>query len=674
MRMRSLGALVFFALVASAVHRASAAETGEPEGHRLKPVVGRDLKHDSSPPLFLVAPKREADVVSSTHEPLPLPKAHRAGAVPGAGPAIDVETDALGENAVAGSPMPPALVSFDGVNSRNGVAPPDTNGDVGPNHYVQWVNFSYAVWSKQGSLLYGPVNGNTLWSGFGGMCETRNNGDPIVLYDPIADRWFLSQLAFIDPSEYHQCIAVSQTADPTGPWYRYDFLFSTTMLNDYPKFGVWPDGYYLGINQYVGVGPRVWAGQGVMAFERDKMLQGLPAQTVYFNLFGVNANYGGAIPVDLDGPVLPPVGAPNVFVEMDDNSFGWTPIDRLSLWKFHVDWTTPSDSTFGVAGDPDEVIDLSAAGLAFDSNLCGYASNCVPQLGTTMKIAAMSDRLMYRAVYRRWADHESLTLNHTIDVDGADHAGVRWYELRNAGGPWAVHQAGTYAPDALHRWMASAAMDGDGDFAIGYSVSHESLSPSIRYAGRTPGDPPGTLPWAETSLVAGAGAQTGLTRWGDYSMLSVDPVDDCTFWYTQEYYTALSNKDWTTRVGSFRFPGCVDCRLVGGSSLTVEKAAPKLRLSWTAAANATQYDVVAGSLMTLRSTAGDFGAGTTACLVNDAAAITVLVLDNDPAPGDGTYYLVRPIGTGCRGTYDDGSTSQQGGRDAETASAPIACP
>jgi hypothetical protein len=643
---------------------------------RLEPVVGHDVKHDLSPPLYLTSPKKDADVDSSTHEPLPLPKARGSGVVPSIASMADADVGVLGGPAAVSSVMPPAIVSFDGVNNRNGVAPPDTNGDVGPNHYVQWVNFSYAVWNKQGVLLYGPVNGNTIWGGFGGMCETRNNGDPTVLYDPIADRWLLSQLAFIDPSEYHQCIAVSQTADPTGPWYRYDFLFSTTLLNDYPKFGVWPDGYYLGINQFAGVGPRVWAGQGVMAFERDKMLQGLPAQTIYFNLFGVNANYGGAIPADLDGPVLPPAGAPNVYVEMDDDSFVWTPIDRLSLWKFHVDWTTPSNSTFGVAGNPDEVIDLTAAGLPFDSDMCGYTSSCIPQLGTTVKIDALSDRLMYRVVYRRWPDHESLTLNHTVDADGADHAGVRWYELRRAGGTWAIHQAGTHAPDALHRWMASAAMDGDEDLAIGYSVSHGTLSPTIRYAGRTPGDPPGTLPWTETVLVAGAGAQTGLGRWGDYSMLSVDPVDDCTFWYTQEYYAAVSSRDWVTRVGSFRFPGCIACRLVGGSSLTVEKWAPGVRLTWTMAANATLYDVVAGDLSTLRSTLGDFAAATTICVVNDVSAMTALIVgaDADPVPGDGTYYLVRSIGTGCRGTYDDGSTSQQGGRDAETASAAMACP
>ena len=676
MAMRSTGPLILGCLFASAIARASGAETVEPAKPGLQPVVGSDVRHDLSPPLYLVRPKTDAEIVSSTHEPLPLPKARGAGEVLSASPYVgaDADADARVAPAAVSSVMPPPIVSFDGVNNRNGVSPPDTVGDVGPHHYVQWVNFSYAVWNKQGTLLFGPVNGNTIWSGFGGMCEARNNGDPIVLYDPIADRWLLSQLAFIDPSEYHQCVAVSQTPDPTGPWYRYDFLFSTTMLNDYPKFGVWPDGYYLGINQFAGINPRQWAGQGVMAFERDKMLQGLPAQTIYFNLFGVNVNYGGAIPSDLDGPVLPPAGAPNVFVEMDDDSFGWTPFDRLSLWNFHVDWTTPANSTFGVAGNPNEVIDVGAAGFPFDSDMCGYVNSCIPQLGTSVKVAAMSDRLMYRVVYRRWPDRESLTLNHTIDVDATDHAGVRWYELRRAGGSWAIHQAGTHAPDALHRWMASAAMDGDGDLAIGYSTSHGTVSPTIRYAGRAQGDPPGTLPWAETALVANAGAQTALSRWGDYSMLSIDPVDDCTFWYTQEYYAAVTGSGWSTRVGSFRFPGCVACRLVGGTSLTVAKEAPGLRLTWTAAGNATVYDVLAGDLLTLRSTLGDFTAGTIACSVNDVSATTALVVDADPAPGGGTYYLVRPVGTGCRGTYDDGSTSQQGGRDVETASAPTACP
>ncbi len=634
----------------------------------LQPIVSHDVRHDLSPPLFLMAPKSDSDVVSETHEPLPLPKAR------GARGTLPVTAVSPAPAAITGV-MPSPILSFDGVNNRNGVAPPDTNGDVGPNHYVQWVNLSYAVWNRQGTLLYGPVNGNTIWSGFGSLCETRNNGDPIALYDPLADRWLLSQLAFIDPNEYHQCIAVSQTADPTGAWYRYDFLFSTTLLNDYPKFGVWPDGYYLAINQYMGVSPRTWAGQGVMAFERDKMLAGLPAQTIYFDLFGVNANYGGAIPSDLDGPVLPPAGAPNVYVEMDDDSFGWTPIDRLSLWNFHVDWTTPASSTFGLSGDPDQVIDLSAAGYAFDSDMCGYSSDCIPQSGTVEKIDALSDRLMYRLVYRNRPDHESLTVNHTVDADGTDHAGVRWYELSRAAGPWTIRQAGTHAPDMLHRWMASGAMDGSGNLAIGYSVSHGTINPTIRYAGRVADDPVGVLPQTEAALVGGAGgAQTGVHRWGDYSMLSVDPVDDCTFWYTQEYYAVTSSTGWATRIGSFRFPGCVACTQVGRSSMTVAKEAPGIRLSWTTAVHATVYDIVSGDLSVLRSTAGDFTAATSQCSVNDLAGTTTLVVDVDPAPGGGTYYLARAIGLGCVGTYDDASESQQVGRDEEIRSAGSACP
>jgi len=661
-------------LVVAGNARAAEAET-QSQGHaQPRPVVGREAKHDLSAPLFLIPSKEDRDVVSSTHEPFLLPKAHGGVGEKAAATGSYIDADVDASSGAVNAAMPFPIISFDGVNNRNGVGPPDTNGDVGPNHYVQWVNLSYAVWDKQGTLLYGPVNGNTIWTGFGGMCETRNNGDAIVLYDPMADRWLLSQLAFIDPSGYHQCIAISQTSDPTGAWYRYDYLFSNTTLNDYPKFAVWPDGYYLAFNQLVGVNPREWAGQGVMAFERDKMLQGLPAQSVYFNLFSVNPDFGGALPADLDGPVLPPPGAPALFVEMDDDGFGWTPIDRLSIWRFHVDWTTPSNSTFGVAGNPNEVIDVGAAGYPFDSNLCGYDSGCIPQPGTARRIDAMSDRLMYRAVYRNWPDHESLTLNHTVDVDGTDHAGVRWYELRRAGGPWAIGQAGTYSPDAYHRWMASAAMDGSGDFAIGYSVSHETLAPTIRYAGRTPADPAGTLPRTEATLVAGGGSQTNLNRWGDYSMLSVDPVDDCTFWYTQEYYAVASPTGWATRVGSFRFPECVACALVASPSLNVDKQGSNVAVSWTPSANGSVYDVVTGSLSVLRASAGDFAVATTGCTVDDAAGTMTFSADPAPPPGGGTFFLLRSVGTGCRGTYDEGAPSQQGPRDAGIRAAGSACP
>ena len=629
------------------------------------PIVRRDLRHDLSPPLFLIRPGAPGGTISSTHEPLPFPKAaHRAEGAPPL-PRSAAATDAPQDF------MPAPLLSYPGTGNRNVVSPPDATGDVGPNHYVQWVNLSYAVWDKHGTLLYGPVDGNTIWAGFGGTCETRNNGDPIVLYDPIADRWLLSQLAFFDFYDYHQCIAISQTPDPTGAWYRYDFLFSTTTLNDYPKFGVWPDAYYLAVNQYQGPS-RTFAGQGVIAYERDQMLQGLPARSVTFDLFAVNPNYGGALPADLDGPILPPPGAPNPYIEVDDDGFGWTPIDRLSIWDFHVDWSDPASSTFGVGGNPSQVIDLTAAGYGFDSNMCGYSSSCILQPGGA-RIDALSDRLMYRSVYRRWADHESLTVNHTIDVDGTDHAGVRWYEVDRSGTAWSVAQAGTHAPDAYSRWMASEAMDGSGDLAIAYSVSSTATNPSVRYAGRASADPPGTLPLAETTMAQGNGFQTGLTRWGDYSMLSIDPTDDCTFWATQEYYEVTSPSGWATRIGSFRFPGCVSCGLIGVPALDVSKDAGGTRLDWAPGSNALLYDVVEGSLTVLQSSGGDFSAALSGCPANDLAATTLTVNEPDPAPSDGVFYLVRGVALQCRGTYDDGSASQQPGRDLEGGPA-AGCP
>ena len=656
-------------VVATLLSAGAHAQAPARERPPLVPVVGHDLKHDVSPPLFLIRPRAEAESLGEPHEPFPLPKARPRRDAKGTGPGV------AGPSRSPASPldtMPLPILSFDGVNNRNSVYPPDTNGDVGPDHYVQWVNLSFAVWDKQGTLVYGPVNGNTLWTGFGGLCETRNNGDPIALYDPIADRWLLSQLAIFDFSDYHQCIAISQTADPTGPWYRYDFLMSTTKLNDYPKFGVWPDAYYLAINQVTGPN-RDWAGQGVMALERDKMLQGLPAQTVFFDLLAVNPNYGGAIPADFDGPTPPPPGAPNPFVEMDDDAWGWTPIDRLSVWHFHVDWANPGNSTFGVAGDPDQVIDTGAVGYPFDTNLCGYGP-CLAQPGGP-GLDTLSDRLMYRLVYRNWSGHESLTVNHTVDVGGIDHAGVRWYELRRAGGAWSIHQAGTHAPDSDHRWMASAAMDGSGDFAIGYSVTSHLTNPTVRYAGRLPGDPPGTLPRTEATLVAGGGIQTSGARWGDYSMLSVDPTDDCTFWYTQEYYSVSSERGWGSRIGSFRFPTCARCAAIGPASLFVERLTGALtRFTWSATANAAVHDVVRGSLSGLRAAAGDFAVATDTCLGSDLPGASADLADPDPTPGSGVFYLARGSALQCRGTFDEGSPTQQAGRDDGIAGADVACP
>lgn len=444
--------------------------------------------------------------------------------------------------------VPTSPSGFEGVGNENGVLPPDPVGDVGPNHYVQMVNLSFAIWDRSGNLLYGPVDNNTLWQGFGGPCETTNDGDPIVLYDELADRWMLSQFALprFPRGPFYQCIAVSQTADPMGEYYRYQFTISSDKLNDYPKFGVWPDGYYMAVNQFkCSMLFCNWGGQGVVAFERDQMLVGGPARMVYFDLFNSDANLGGMLPSDLDGPEPLP-GEPNYFVQVDDNAWGYSP-DQLQVWEFGVDWASPASSTFSPGG----VVSVAA----FNSDMCGYSRNCIPQPGGTA-VDAISDRLMYRLQYRNFGAHQTLVVNHTVDV-GGDHAGVRWYELRDSGSGWNVHQQGTYAPDGNHRWMGSVAMNSAGDIALGFSVSGTSQFPSIRVTGRLAEDPLGQMTLGEVTLAEGSGYQTHSSgRWGDYSMLAVDPFDGCTFWYTQEYYAKVGIAPWQTRIGSVKLRDC----------------------------------------------------------------------------------------------------------------------
>src|SRR5206468_1186316 len=298
-------------------------------------------------------------------------------------------------------------VNFDGVGNLDLVYPPDTNGDVGPNHYVQFINLSFQVFSKTGVSLYGPAEGNTLWSGFGPPCETHNDGDPIALYDPIADRWIMSQ--FVSSSPYGQCIAVSQTPDPTGAWYRYFFQLSTTVFYDYPKLGVWPDGYYMSANRFTGA-----LGPAAIVFERSKMLLGQAATYQEFH-----PSDGGTqtyLPSDLDGSNLPPAGAPNVFAHRGSTT--------LDLWKFHVDWTTPANSTF---------TGPTSLAVAAYNQLCAGTRSCIPQPGTSVKLDGLGDRLMHRLAYRNFGDHESLVVTHSVDLGTTvptRHAGVRWYEIR----------------------------------------------------------------------------------------------------------------------------------------------------------------------------------------------------------------------------------------------------
>jgi uncharacterized repeat protein (TIGR01451 family) len=494
----------------------------------------------------------------------------------------------------ATSRVPTPTVSFAGLSNGDNrnlfgrwVVPPDTNGDVGPNHYVHMLNLVFGIWDKRGTQLVGPLRTRVLWTELGGLCATSSSGDPIVLYDQLADRWLMSEFAFNrDPfsgepkGPFYECIAVSRTSDPTGQWYLYAFLVSETKLNDYPKLGVWPEGYYMSVNQFLEVSGS-WAGVGVAAFERDRMLEGGAARMIFFDVGAVNANYFGMLPSDLDGTNLPPGGSPNYFVEWDDSLWLGDGQDTLRIWEFWVDWADPGASTFGLSGyAPNDQVYTSSV----DPNLCGYSRRCIPQPGTDQRVDALSDRLMHRLAYRRFGSHEVLVGNHSVDVNGANHAGIHWFELRRLGGAWSLYQDGVHAPDENDRWMGSLAMDQVGNLALGYSVSSADVYPSVRYAGRLVDDPPGTLAQGERSLVAGRGSQTAADRWGDYSMMAVDPVDDCTFWYTQQYYDE-SGIDWQTRIGAFKFPSCKPLKvdLAIAKAVVPEVAGPGMQVTYTLA-------------------------------------------------------------------------------------------
>jgi hypothetical protein len=473
--------------------------------------------------------------------------------------------------------------SFDGIGDgfqgpggtfqvRN--APPDTNGAVGETQFVQWVNTDIAVFDKNtGAVTLGPIPGNTIWQGFGGNCEHNNDGDPIVQYDKIANRWVIAQ--FSVESGFSQCVAVSTTADATGTYHRYEFQYDD--FDDYPKMGVWPDGYYISFNMFHG---QNFVGSKVCAYERAAMLAGLPARQQCFQL---SDQFFGLLPADLDGATsalvstggtpgsaAPPLGSPNFFLAL-----GSSP-NTLDLWNFHVDWNVTNNTTFGVGAShtPNQSIPVAAFTFACG----GSGGSCISQPGNPKpeQLDTLGERLMYRLAYRKFADHESLLAIHSVDTGTAgSQTGIRWYELRSqATGGFSVFQAGTYAPGTDHRWMGSIAMDKVGNIVTGYSVSG-AVFPGLRFAVRRPNDPLGTLT-TEKLLFKGTGAQhcivaaggacppgcsepdgtCKLTRWGDYSSMSPDPADDCTLWFTSEYEKQTGSFNWKTRIAQLRVQSC----------------------------------------------------------------------------------------------------------------------
>ena len=583
---------VFLALMAVSIYSSSTAvAAGSNQG--LKPTVVYPVYHDISPalrdqPAWPETMKQEREAAENPY----IRTQHTDSA--------DTIAQKGWLKRLAPSIPAPILnfagIPFPGVGCN--CAPPDTNGEVGQTQFVQMVNEGLQVWDKTtGTSLLGPISIGSIWNGMGGVCQTGGEGDPVVLYDQIANRWLISQFA---NGLHDECIAVSTTNDATGTWARYDFPLGTTTLHDYPKLSVWPDAYYMSMNIFNSSGT-AYLGPQPYAFDRSKMLTGATATMVTFPSLG--ASFPPILPADLDGSTLPPAGAPNSFLL-------WPNTNTFRIYHFHVDFSIPTNSTFALFG--------TSPSNGFTA-ICPGNRNCVPALGALpangQGMDAIGDRLMFRSAYRNFGDHESLVGNFTVSSGGV--AGIRWYELRGVtNGPVTTFQQSTYQPDTDWRWMGSISMDGQGNMAMGFSASSPTIHTQIRYTGRLASDPINQMTLGEAHIKDGNGAQINTSnRWGDYSDMTVDPVDDSTFWYTQEYDDTLSSFNWRTQIASFKLAAATD-------TVTISKA---------------QYTTSTSQLIVQATDS------------NPAAVLTVKVTSSGQVlgtmrtRGDGTYQLKQNV-------------------------------
>jgi len=460
------------------------------------------------------------------------------GFVPDA--AVQTVYNNRGNNIMTSAP----IMNFDGTNNGQNVGrvtPPDPTGAVGLTDYVQVVNGMFQVFSKTGTSLYGPVQTSTLWNGFTGNWTGHDDGDGIVLYDANADRWLISQFAINctgSPYTEYELVAISATNDPTGSYYRYAFQFD--YMPDYPKLGVWQDGYYLSVNRFnTNLGSEPFIGVGAAVLERSKMLTGDPtARMVYFKTetlggsgSGAGSNCWAMLPSDCDA-TFATAGTPNYFAYIDGSA-------ELRLWAFHTDWVTTTNCTFTY------VTALPVTAYTEED------SGSVPEQGT-LALDGLGDRLMFRNQYRNFGTYETFVTCHSVNT-GSNIAGIRWYEYRKTGSTFALYQQSTYAPsDGLSRWMGSIAMNANGDIGLAYSVSSSTMYPSIYYTGRKSTDPLNTMTVAEGLIQTGTVSMTSYSRWGDYSAMSIDPSDNTTFWTTQEYVGTYGGWcPWSTKIASF---------------------------------------------------------------------------------------------------------------------------
>lgn len=436
----------------------------------------------------------------------------------------------MGKTSLA-TPKAPAHI-FSGQSTSS--YPPDCNGAAGPNHFMQLVNSTYAIYDKSGTKLAGPTSLNLLFNGVTGA--SCNDGDPIVLYDEQADRWLVTEFSVCESND-RMLIAVSKTNDPTGSWYAYSF--DVADVPDYPKFSVWQDGYYMGDNNP--------SGNDIFVFERSQMLAGADSpKFVGFKNSWIPGSVDGFIctpPVDNDG-AFAPAGSPGLFIAMSDDAFnGGT--DQLWIYELAVNWDNTSGSTFKRVQQLDVI--------PFDSNFGNDWTN-IRQLGTKQELDAIPQVIMNVPQYRNFGSYQTIVCCHSVDVDKTDHAGIRWYELRKTPPEttWKVRQQGTYAPDNHSRWMGSIMLNGYNEIGLGYSISDSTLYPGIRYCGQTAAEynnASGILDLPEGIIHNGTSSQTGAERWGDYAQMSVDPVDDGTFWFTSEY-AGVSNRQ--TKIAAFQ--------------------------------------------------------------------------------------------------------------------------
>jgi hypothetical protein len=581
--MRTLAAIVLFSAAAAMVLVAASPGGGQTKAKiaRLTPKFTNSVALDVSPALRDLRPP--ATVFARPFKEFDMEirpeRGRRELENKGYSPDGALQRSPRARTAAPAPSIPGPVQNFEGLSNEDNfsifggrVNPPDNMGAVGPNHYVELINIILGIYDKSGNKLVGPIDIGALWANFAVPDCTDPSGDPVVIYDQFTDRWILSQFTtsgLDDPNKpFWNCVAVSTTGDPTGTYYRYAFETAHfQFFPDYPKYGLWTDSYVITTREF---GPTIEYGIGVYALEKNKMVNGQPARSVSFFIDGNDPDLlplvgDGLLPAYADGKQKPKNDSAIPIVGTQDNDavdYGGT-VDAINIFDLRVQWNA------GAAANASLVLAPQLPTAAFDSIFpCGPDSrDCLPQPGITNSAQYLDflsrQRPTWRLAYRNFKDHESLVTNQQVEaLPGV--AGVRWYEIRRDGtGTYSIYQQGTYAPnDGVHRWMGSVAQDKQGNILLGYSVVNgTTVFPGIRYTGRLAGDPLGQMTLGEGTVINGSGVQTTTnSRWGDYTSMNVDPTDDCTFWYVNEYYavsgTPANGRPWQTRIASIKLPSC----------------------------------------------------------------------------------------------------------------------